>query len=69
MREDNRPNDDQLKELYQAAADFKEAQPWKWLYDSDIICVENPKDKDQLGFVPFMGKSRRTLRPWRISWR
>lgn len=56
MREDNRPNDDQLKELYQAAADFKEAQPWKWLYDSDIICVENPKDKT-IGFCSVMGRA------------
>lgn len=55
MEKDNIPTDEQLKELYQAASDFKEAQPWMWLYDADIICVENPKDKT-MGYCSVMGR-------------
>lgn len=55
MRKDNKPTDQQLKELYQAASDFKRAQPWKNLYDADIICVENPKDRT-MGYCSVMGR-------------
>ena len=55
MRNDNKPTDEQLKELYQAASDFKQVQPWKWLYDADIICVENQKDKT-MGYCSVMGR-------------
>lgn len=55
MREDNRPTEVQLKELYDAASVFKQVQPWKWLYDADIICVENPKDK-MMGYCSVMGR-------------
>ena len=53
---DTKPTEDQLKELYEAAAAFKQAQPWKWLYDADIICVENPKDK-MMGYCSVMGRA------------
>lgn len=56
MRKDNKPTEEQLRELYQAASEFKKAQPWKWFYDSDIICVENPKDKT-IGYCSIMGKA------------
>ncbi|PLR75973.1 hypothetical protein CU633_18065 [Bacillus sp. V3-13] len=55
MRKDNKPTDEQLKELYQAASNFKLAQPWNWLYDADIICIENPKDKT-MGYCSIMGR-------------
>ena len=55
MRKNNKPTDEQLKELYQAALEFKNAQPWKWLYDADIICVENPRDKT-MGYCSVMGR-------------
>lgn len=54
--EDTKPTEDQLKELYEAAVAFKQAQPWKWLYDADIICVENPKDK-MMGYCSVMGRA------------
>lgn len=54
MRLDNRPTEEQLSELYAAAKDFKQAQPWKWMHDLDLICVENPKDK-KLGYCSVMG--------------
>ena len=56
MRKDNLPSDEQLKELYKAAAEFKQVQPWKWLFDADIICVENPKDK-MMGYCSVMGRA------------
>lgn len=55
MRKDYKPTDEQLIELYQAASDFKKAEPWKWLYDADLICVENPEDKT-IGYCSVMGK-------------
>jgi len=55
MKKDNRPTETQLKELYEAAVVFKQAQPWKWLYDSDVICVENPDDKT-IGHCSVMGR-------------
>ncbi len=55
MRELIEPSDVQLKELYEAAVDFKKAEPWKLLYDTDIICVENPAD-GSIGYCSVMGK-------------
>ena len=45
LRDNTIPTVEQLQELYEAAAVFKREQPWEFLFDSDIICVENPKDK------------------------
>ena len=54
MRDNTVPTVEQLKELYEAAAAFKREPPWKSLYDSDIICVENPQDKT-VGYCSIMG--------------
>lgn len=56
MRNTNKPTKRQLKTLYQVAGDFKKAEPWKYLYDADLICVENPTDK-MIGYCSVMGKS------------
>lgn len=45
MQKIHKPNEAQLRELYAAASEFKEAQPWSRLCNDDIICVEDPKDK------------------------
>jgi len=55
MRKDDKPTDEQLIELYQAALDFKKTAPWEWLYDADLICVENPEDKT-IGYCSVMGR-------------
>ena len=55
MREQSNPSNIQLKELYEAAVDFKKAEPWEYLYDADIICVENPAD-GSIGYCSVMGK-------------
>ncbi|MCK9525804.1 MAG: hypothetical protein M0R49_07735 [Limnochordia bacterium] len=49
------PTVDQLRKLYEAAAAFKQAEPWKWLYDADLICVENPED-GVIGYCSVMGR-------------
>ena len=56
IREKNKPTNEQLIELYQAAMDFKKAEPWQHLYDGDLICVENPVDK-MVGYCSVMGKA------------
>ncbi|MDD2574480.1 MAG: hypothetical protein WCS98_06625 [Bacillota bacterium] len=56
MGKDNKPTDEQLEELFQAASDFKKGQPWKELYDTDLLCVENPKDKT-MGYCSVMGRA------------
>ena len=56
MKEDKKPTEEHLKELYDAAAAFKQAEPWTWLYDSDIIAVENPKDR-KMGYCSVMGRA------------
>ena len=56
MRTTDKPTEGQLRELYEAAVDFNAAKPWKWLYDSDLICVENPED-GMIGYCSVMGRS------------
>lgn len=55
MGAQGRPTKKQLVALYAAAARFREAEPWRWLYDADLICVENPSDK-ALGYCSVMGR-------------
>nr|PZN07278.1 MAG: hypothetical protein DIU64_12635 [Caldicoprobacter oshimai] len=50
------PTMDEWRELYQAAIEFKNAQPWQWLYDMDLICVQNPADQT-IGYCSIMGKN------------
>nr|PZN07671.1 MAG: hypothetical protein DIU64_11950 [Caldicoprobacter oshimai] len=55
MMANEKPTMDEWKELYQAAIGFKDAQPWQWLYDMDLICVQNPADK-AMGYCSIMGR-------------
>lgn len=55
MREDHRPSNEQLGDLYEAATAFKLAQPWKRLYDTQLICVEDPLTK-MMGYCSVMGR-------------
>lgn len=50
-----KPTDEHLIELYEAAKEFKLAEPWNWLYDTDLVCVENPADKT-IGYCSVMGR-------------
>jgi hypothetical protein len=49
-----KPSESHLADLYQAAIEFKQAQLWQWLYDTDLICVENPADR-KIGYCSVMG--------------
>lgn len=49
-----KPSEQHLTDLYQAAIEFKQAQLWQWLYDTDLICVENPADR-KIGYCSVMG--------------
>jgi len=55
MAPEKRPTREQLLALYAAAADYRQAEPWKRLYDADLICVENPADKT-IGYCSVMGR-------------
>lgn len=55
MRNDTKPTEQQLRELYEVAIDFKKAKPWELLSDVDLICIENPEDKT-LGYCSIMGR-------------
>ena len=51
-----KPTEEQLKNLYQAASEFKKAQPWNELYDADLICIKNPND-GTIGYCSIMGRN------------
>lgn len=51
---DREPTETQWQNLYEAAIEFKKAEPWKVLYDMDLICIENPVDKTW-GYCSIMG--------------
>ena len=42
------------KKLYETAIQVKGLAPWKWMYDLDTFCVEDP-DSAELGFISVMG--------------
>lgn len=46
----------QLTKLYQAAINFKQAKPWTWLSEVDLIAVENSRDKT-IGYCSITGQS------------
>ena len=55
MGNNDRPTAKQLQELYQTAIEFKKREPWEYLYDLDLIGVENPVDQT-MGYCSVMGK-------------
>ncbi|HPT82718.1 MAG TPA: hypothetical protein PLM25_02440 [Limnochordia bacterium] len=55
MKERERPSKEQLRDLYAAAIAFKQAEPWRNLYDTDLIAVENPLD-GLVGYCSVMGR-------------
>ena len=54
MRNKTNPSIEQMKDLYEAAAAFKQAQPWTELYDADLIAVDNPETGER-GYCSVMG--------------
>lgn len=42
------PSDDELRELYNAAKEFKNEKPWETLFDSNIFCIVDPETKTKV---------------------
>ncbi|MDK2836736.1 MAG: hypothetical protein PWP21_1513 [Thermosediminibacterales bacterium] len=55
MMRNKKPTMSDWKDLYDAAMEFKKEKPWQWLYDADLICVQNPED-ETIGYCSIMGR-------------
>jgi tetratricopeptide (TPR) repeat protein len=53
---DESPSIQEWKDLYSAALDFKKLQPWEWMDDSDMFCVQNPAT-GEIGYCCVLGKA------------
>ncbi len=45
-----------LADVYEAAAQFRDAQPWKWMEDRDIFAVQSPVS-GKIGYCCIMGNA------------
>jgi hypothetical protein len=50
-----KPTLDEWRKLYEVAIKIKEAEPWKWMAESQIFGVQNPAD-GEIWFVSIMGQ-------------
>ncbi len=48
------PTNEQWHRLYEAAVRLKELSPWKWMTETDVFGVKDPKT-EEIGFVSVMG--------------
>ncbi len=48
------PSLQEWRELYEAAVEFKELEPWLWMSDSDLFVVINP-ETGEMGFCSVIG--------------
>ena len=51
---ENLPTNEQWHRLYEAAVRLKELSPWKWMTETDVFGVKDPKT-EEIGFVSVMG--------------
>lgn len=49
------PSIQEWKELYGAAIEFKEIEPWNWMYDSYMFGVKNPVEGGEIGYCCILG--------------
>lgn len=43
------------RDLYQAAAEFKNIRPWEWMHDDEVFGVQNPSSTGEIGYCCIMG--------------
>ena len=58
--EESKPALDEWKELYDAAIEFRKIEPWKWVSETDIFGVQNPKTNG-VGYCCIMGEMGEVL--------
>jgi|GEM_PF-554184 len=57
---ERQPTSTQWKALYKAAAEFREIEPWKWVKETDLFGVRNPRT-DEIGYCCVMGELGQVL--------
>lgn len=58
--ESSTPTVQEWKDLYHAAAMFKEFAPWQWMEDTDVFGVENP-ETGEIGYCCILGAAGELL--------
>jgi len=51
------PSKETWQKLYVAAIQFKSVASWQWMWDSDVVCVQNPAG-DEEGYCVVLGRNK-----------
>lgn len=55
MSLEQKPTEQEWRNLYAATAEFKEMAPWNWMWDSDVAGVKDP-ESGEIGYCAIMGR-------------